>query len=528
VTSIGYYAFSDCRKLTSISISDSVTSIGYAAFDECESLTSIAIPNSVTTIEDITFQNCKSLTSITIPNSVTSIRKRAFTGCESLTNITIPNSVISIGDYVFNDCYSLTSVSIPKSVTNIGNWAFLGCYSLEAINISDDNPNYTSKDGILYTRDMKTLLECPGAKTGVTIPDSVKSIESGAFAECKNLTSITIPNSVTSIGVETEFGGCGPFACAGAFFMCESLTSVTIPNSVTSMGDFAFIDCSSLTNITIPNSVTSIGKGAFSGCSSLTSITIPNSVTSIDWEAFLDCDSLTSIVIPNSVTKIGERAFENCSNLTIYCELSSYAESYLKELGIPFVAFEPAPTVTPTPTSAPAPTAAPRISLSKCKITLKPQVYTGKALKPAVKVVLDKKTLKSGTDYTVSYKNNKAIGTATVTVTGKGSYTGTKKASFKINPKAVTGLKLTEGKGLINAGWKKSADGVDGYQLQYSLKKSFSGAKKVTVAKAATVKKVLKGLTTGKTYYVRIRAFKKVGKNTYYSAWSAAKTAKVK
>ncbi len=108
-----------------------------------------------------------------------------------------------------------------------------------------------------------------------------------------------------------------------AFSNCSGLTSVTIPNSVTSIEYYAFSNCSSLTSITIPNSVTSIGMSAFRGCSGLTSITIPNSVTSIGYQAFWGCDGLTSVTIPNSVTSIGEGAFYNCTGLTdFYC----YAE----------------------------------------------------------------------------------------------------------------------------------------------------------------------------------------------------------
>lgn len=99
--------------------------------------------------------------------------------------------------------------------------------------------------------------------------------------------------------------------------------SVTIPNSVTSIGSSAFYGCSKLTSITIPNSVTSIETSAFEYCSSLTSIVIPNSVKSIGWFAFSGCSSLTSIVIPNSVTSIGSSAFSGCSSLTIYAEASA-------------------------------------------------------------------------------------------------------------------------------------------------------------------------------------------------------------
>ena len=107
-----------------------------------------------------------------------------------------------------------------------------------------------------------------------------------------------------------------------AFSWCSGLTSVTIPNSVTSIGDKAFFLCSGLISVTIPNSVTSIGNRAFFGCRGLTSITIPNSVTSIKDDAFYGCSGLTSVTIPNSVTSIGDKAFKGCPLTRIY----SYAE----------------------------------------------------------------------------------------------------------------------------------------------------------------------------------------------------------
>ena len=162
--------------------------------------------------------------------------------------------------------------------------------------------------------------------TSITIPNSVTSIGKEAFYGCTYLTSITIPNSVTSIGKET-FYGCTYLTSVTipnsvtsigeyAFYECNNLTSVTIPNSVTSIGEYAFYSCSSLTSVTIPNSVTSIGEYAFYSCSSLTSVTIPNSVTSIGVKTFAYCRGLTSVTIPNSVTNIGYGAFYSCSSLT--------------------------------------------------------------------------------------------------------------------------------------------------------------------------------------------------------------------
>jgi hypothetical protein len=138
--------------------------------------------------------------------------------------------------------------------------------------------------------------------TSITIPNSVTSIGHYAFAYCSGLPSVTIPNSVTSIG-------------NSAFEFCTSLPSVTIPNSVTSIGDAAFTYCSGLTSVTIPNSVTSIGHYAFANCQGLTSVTIPSSVISIGNAAFQWCTGLTSVTIPSSVTSIGGAAFQNCSSL---------------------------------------------------------------------------------------------------------------------------------------------------------------------------------------------------------------------
>ena len=181
--------------------------------------------------------------------------------------------------------------------------------------------------GVIYSKDGKRLLRAradlsghymikEGTKvicdeaffwykllTSINIPDSVTSIGVSAFDGCESLTSINIPDSVTSIG-------------NSAFRSCKSLTSINIPNSVTSIGDSAFDVCKSLTNINIPDSVTSIGKSAFSWCKSLTCINIPDSVTSIGESAFSRCKSLTCINIPDSVTSIGKSAFYECNSLT--------------------------------------------------------------------------------------------------------------------------------------------------------------------------------------------------------------------
>ena len=306
VTSIGSYAFRDCRSLTSITIPDSVTSIGDYAFYWCTSLTSVTIGNSVTSIGTAAFRDCTSLTSVTIGNSVTSIGEWAFVGCTSLTSITIPNSVTSIGTAAFYGCTSLTSVTIGNSVTSIGHRAFSDCTSLTSITIPN---SVTSID--TYAFENCTSL------TSITIPDSVTSIGLYAFYDCESLTSVCISDISAWCKISFASYDANPLYYAKKLYLNgELVTELVIPSNVTSIGSYAFRDCTSLTSITIPDSVTSIGYEAFYNCTSLTSITIPNSVTSIGTYAFFNCDSLTSVVIGSNVTSIGISAFDNCSNLS--------------------------------------------------------------------------------------------------------------------------------------------------------------------------------------------------------------------
>ena len=285
VTSIGYGTFRDCSGLTSVEIPNSVTSIGGAAFRGCSGLTSVEIPNSVTSIGEWAFYDCSGLTSVTIPNSVTSIGERAFYGCSGLKTV-----------------INLSSLSISDGSTDNG---YVGYYADKVINA----PNGFIEGGFILAKidGVNTLVAYLGNDAELRLPANYNGenyvIGSYAFYGCSGLTSVEIPNSVTSIG-------------SYAFYGCSGLSSVEIPNSVKRIGEGVFCYCSGLTSVEIPNSVTSIGAGAFEGCSGLTSVEIPNSVTSIGGGAFYGCSGLTSVEIPNSVTGIGGGVFEGCSGLT--------------------------------------------------------------------------------------------------------------------------------------------------------------------------------------------------------------------
>lgn len=369
---------------------------------------------AVTSIGNDAFQYCEIL-SITIPNSITNISISAFAYCTNLKSITIPDSVTSIGDFAFYNCENLTSIEFSNGVTSIGYCAFSYCNGL----------------------------------TSVTIPDSVTNLVGETFSYCENLTSVSLPNSIT----------CIPY---GMFYRCKSLPSIIIPDTITEITDTAFYMCNNLKSITIPASVEEIGATAFQRCDnfesiivdsnnknysskdgilfnkdqteivkypqgiSKTSYKIPNSVKSIASSSFNYCDNLTSLIIPSSVKKMDHLAFYHTYLTDIfYAGSREDWDNFIKENNAKST-FDANIHYNSTGDT--------RKLISSCTITLPTttQYFRGKYIKPVVTVKDETSTLKSGTDYTVSYKNNLSAGTATVTITGKGNYKGTATKTFNI------------------------------------------------------------------------------------------------
>lgn len=356
ITSIGDYAFHNCKYLTSINIPDSVTKIGFGAFSGCGSLTSVTIPAKVSDIDSFTFGNCKSMEEIKVSENnekyvginnclIEKRTKKLVWGCK---NSVIPNdgSVIKIDYAAFKDCSGLTSITIPASIREIASNAFVGCSGLEKIEVESGNKIYKNINNCLIKKDGKTLVlgcknsvipadsiieiadqafdGCSDLKS-IAIPEGVTKIGNLAFSDCVNLTNISLPDSLNNLGYGA-FQNCGSLKNIRlpenlreinnyAFYGCGSLENITIPNNVTVIHNNAFSGCESLTSVDIPYGVRTIEDGTFYGCKNLTSVTMPDTVKVIETDAFNGCIALTDITISDRVTSIGENAFYNCYNL---------------------------------------------------------------------------------------------------------------------------------------------------------------------------------------------------------------------
>ncbi len=269
--------------------------------------------------------------SVTIPNTITSIGERAFSECE-LESLTIPDSVTSVGDFALI-CRGLKNLKIGKGLTELGEHAIGSSSTLESIIVDSENPKYSSNGNCFIDIENKTLLV--GCKSS-TIPNdgSVTKIGVLAFSNCKQLTSITIPNTITEIG--------------GDAFVQAGLTSITIPNSVERIGDGAFGQCEDLTSVSIGSGTTFINSYAFYNSKKIANITIDSgntvysssgnciiktatkelliafnsstipddgTVTKINEYAFACCDKITKIVVPSSIHEISNGLFRNCELL---------------------------------------------------------------------------------------------------------------------------------------------------------------------------------------------------------------------
>ncbi len=420
VRTIGVSAFADNQNLEEIILPDSVTELAEYAFSGCTNLDDVVLPQGLKTIGDNAFDGCWGIGEFVIPDSVTSIGKEAFNGseiegiilpsdidsiregtfqdswlenigigpnvkyiddyafsCSKISEITIPDSVEAIGEGAFEGCENLTTVYIGAGVTSIRSSAFKDCDNLERIEVDQNNPKYTSVDGILFDKLTGSLEEYPRQApmpssfmkkvdgvffwgtvlmeypedrpdTKYVIPEWVSDIFPYAFAGCEHLEEVVFPKDLDSIPI-SAFADCQSLKrikLTGniwkinfrAFRGCTSLEEIELQDSLEVIGEEAFKDCSSLKEIHLPSGLKHIEKRAFSRCTGLKELIVPNTVEDIGDKAFKNCRGLTSLTLSNGLKIIGNEAFARCYRLTkivvpeSICTIKELAFSYCKKL----------------------------------------------------------------------------------------------------------------------------------------------------------------------------------------------------
>ncbi|MDO4544479.1 MAG: leucine-rich repeat domain-containing protein, partial [Clostridia bacterium] len=212
---------------------------GYKGADTALEIPSVIDGYRVTGIGENAFEDYDDIVSVTLPEGITSIGNGAFSDCLNITSITLPEGLKSIGDGAFYNCDNLISITVPKGVTSIGRKAFVDCRSLVSIDVDKSNPNYTSVDGVLFDKNMTTLIWYPQGKPDASyeIPYGVTCIGNGAFSSITKVYYVVIPESVTTIE-------------GGAFCYNTSIRELTFPKSVTSIGEAVLCWPSVLSSVT--------------------------------------------------------------------------------------------------------------------------------------------------------------------------------------------------------------------------------------------------------------------------------------
>lgn len=432
------------------------------------------------------FYDVPNIESVVISGAV-DVPRDMFGKCTGLKKVTLKNGVRSIGEDAFRDCSSLEGVIFENTVLEkISDGAFWGCSALSSI-VLPDSVTEIERNAFFET-----------GLRNIQLPEKLTLIGGGAFCNCKNLKQVQLPPQLKELG-------------DGAFFNCENLTQIQLPAQLNKLGTDAFRNCTSLDKIDIPAGLKQIESATFRN-TGLTSVTLHEGLTKIEDWAFHDCLKLKKIRIPKSVTDIGGLALGIRYNMgngaeevipggfTVEGYTGSAAERYVKRMhqseNLYHVFFKDVKFVSIGGQTAAV------TNISKTKISaLKTRAFTGKPLTQALTITYGGKKLVNGRDYTLTWKNNKNIGTASVTIKGKGKYNGSVTKKFRITVQK-------------NAVYTVS-------RLKYKISSADTSGKGTVVFTGATDKAARKALTIPTTVKIGGKSFRVTAIGT--SAMSGAK-----
>lgn len=346
---INDYAFYGCSKVKTLQLSNVLKTIGMDSFYNCSSLEEVSFADSVTRIGEYAFYNCKALNKLTIGNGSISIGERAFYQCSSLTEVSMGEGTISIGDYAFNGCENIETMRVLKSsktlfsafysankiqnvyVNNIDQWLSFSFYGTTS---SQSNTGYIYnplRNGALLYIDEEIFDDLS------MIPQNIISIPKYAFYGCTSLTKLEIPEHIKSLD-DYSFGECnnvenivlhtGVTSFVGAFRNCKNVASVTIPEGIETISQYAFAGCINLRSVTLPSTIKTIQSYAFSGCSSLSYINLPEGLKTIRSAAFNGCSSMIKFILPSTLATLEVKVFAYTTHLK---EIINYSSKNLMD-----------------------------------------------------------------------------------------------------------------------------------------------------------------------------------------------------
>lgn len=329
VSEIANYAFRDCVSITSVVYNADINILPSGLFYGCTSLESVVFNTPIKSINSYVFYKCSALKEFICPSTLESIGIYAFNGCTSLSNVVLNDGLISIGHNSFGGCTSIKNIVIPSTVTSVATRVFYKCYSLEKIEVAEGNTKYIADEaGVLYPSDYSTMLQYPYASSVETykMADGVISIANGDFTGVINLKSLIIPDSVTSVAMNTFnqssiehlVTGSGLTSVGNYAFAESSLISVEINSVTDNWGNFVFQNCVSLESVVFNSDSTVIPQSLFNNCSSLNSVTGLESINIVKSNAFRNCSNLQTIDAGADVLEIYNYAFYGCSSITSF------------------------------------------------------------------------------------------------------------------------------------------------------------------------------------------------------------------